>query len=151
MKKKFLAVVLAMVTLLSTSFAEAYALGNNGGAIAPCYSGVSSVTSYMDIDDCILIYNIDVIPFSKTSLDRVHIEAELKTLGGKVVKSYDEDLTKSTSLFTFSKRRAVSEEATYFLRYTLTCYKTGNVIDEITQNTKTATYTRQVGENLNVR
>lgn len=142
MKKKILAVLLAMVTMLSTCIVPVYAAEDNTGEISPYYTGVSSVISYMDIDDCILVYNIDVIPFTNSSLDRVHIEADLKTLGGKVIKSYDEDLVKSTGLYTFSKRRAVSEEATYFLEYTLTCYKNGKVVDTISKATKTATYTR---------
>lgn len=143
MKKKILAVLLAMVTMLSTCFVPAYAAADNTGEISPYYTGVSSVTSYMNIeDDCILVYNIDVIPFTNSSLDRVHIEGDLRTLGGKVIKSYDEDLVKTTGLYTFSKRRAVSEEATYFLEYTLTCYKNGKIVDTIKKTTKTATYTR---------
>lgn len=143
MKKKILAVLLAMVTMLSTCVVPVYAAEDNTGGISPCYTGVSSVTSYINIEDeCILVCNIDVIPFTNSSLDRVHIEGELRTLGGKVIKSYDEDLVKTTGLYTFSKRRAVSEEATYFLEYTLTCYKNGKVVDTISKSTKTATYTR---------
>lgn len=143
MKRKILAVLLAMVTMLSVFYIPVYAAEDNTGGIAPYYAGVSSVTSYMNLeDDCILAYNIDVIPFTNSSLDRVHIEADLRTLGGKVIKSYDEDLEKTPGLYTFSKRRAVSEEATYFVEYTLTCYKNGKLIDKISKTTRTATYTR---------
>ena len=142
MKKKILAVLLAMVTMLSTSLVQVYALETNSDGIALCYTGVSYVTSAMGIDDQILSYSVDVVPFTDASLDRVHIEAELRTLGGRVDKTYDEDLDKYTSLYIFSKRRAVSEEGTYFLKYTLTCYKNGKVIDTISKTTKTATYTR---------
>lgn len=142
MKKKILTVLLMMVTVFSICVMPAYAEEDNPGEIAPYYTGVSSVISYMDIDDCILIYNIDVIPFTNSSLDRVHIEGDLRTLGGKVIKSYDEDLVKSTGMYSFSKRRAVSEEATYFVEYTLTCYKNGKLIDKISKTTRTATYTR---------
>ena len=143
MKKKGLALLLAMVTMVSTCFIPDYAVERNTGGVSPCYTGVSSVTSYINIEDeCILVCNIDVIPFTNSSLDRVHIEGDLRTLGGKVIKSYDENLVKTTGLYTFSKRRAVSEEATYFLEYTLTCYKNGKVVDTISKTTKTATYTR---------
>ena len=143
MKRKLLAVFMAIVTILSGFSVQAYAEENDPNTIAPYYSGVSSVTSFMDIeDDCILVYSLEVIPFTNSSLDRVHIEAELRTLGGRVEKTYDEDLTKYTRLYTFSKRRAVSEEGTYFLKYTLTCYKDGKVIDTISKTTRTATYTR---------
>ncbi len=142
MKKKFLAVLLVMLTVLSTSLVQAYAIEWDAGAVAPCYTGVSSVTSSMGIDDQILSYSVDVIPFTDASLDRVHIEAELRTLGGRVDKKYDEDLDKSTSLYIFQKRRAVSVEGTYFLKYTLTCYKNGKVVDTISKTTRTATYTK---------
>ena len=143
MKKKILAVLLAVVTMLSGFSAQAYAEANDLSEISPYYAGVSSVTSFMDIeDDCILVYSLEVIPFTDASLDRVHIEAELRTLGGRVEKTYDEDLTKYTRLYTFSKRRAVSEEGTYFLEYTLTCYKNSKVIDTISKTTRTATYIR---------
>lgn len=143
MKRKLLAVFMAIVTMLSGFSVQAYAEENDLNPITPYYSGVSSVTSFMDIeDDCILVYSLEVIPFTSSSLDRVHIEAELRTLGGRVEKTYDEDLTKYTRLYTFSKRRAVSEEGTYFLDYTLTCYKGGKVIDTIRKTTRTATYIR---------
>lgn len=142
MKKKILAVVLAMVTLLPTNLVQAYALEVNADEVAPCYAAVSYVTSSMGIDDQILSYSVDVVPFTDASLDRVHIEAELRTLGGRVDKIYDEDLEKYTRLYVFQKRRAVSVEGTYFLKYTLTCYKNGKVIDTIRETTKTATYTR---------
>lgn len=142
MKKKILAVLLALVTMLSTCFVPAYALEPNLDGIAPYYTGVSSVTSAMTITDQVLSYSVDVIPFTDASLDRVHIEAELRTLGGRVDKTYDEDLDKYTSLYIFSKRRAVSEEGTYFLKYTLTCYKNGKVVDTISKTTRTATYTK---------
>ena len=142
MKKKILSLLLALVMVLSTCFIPAYASEGNMGGISPCYTGVSSVTSSMTITDQVLSYSVDVIPFTDASLDRVHIEAELRTLGGRVDKLYDEDLDKYTRLYIFSKRRAVSEEGTYFLHYTLTCYKNGKVIDTITKDTRTATYTR---------
>ena len=142
MKKKILAVVLVMVTLMSASLVQAYALETNSGGIAPCYNGVSYVTSSMAINDQILSYSVDVVPFTDASIDRVHIEAELRTLGGRVDKTYDEDLEKFTDMYIFQKRRSVSVEGTYFLKYTLTCYKNGKVIDTIRETTKTATYTR---------
>ena len=142
MMKKILVVLLVMVTMLSASFAQAYALEGRSGEIAPCYAGVSSVNSSMTITDQILSYTVDVIPFANDSLDRVHIEAELRTLGGRVDKIYDEDLEKYSRLYVFQKRRAVSVEGTYFLKYTLTCYKNGKVVDKISETTKTATYTR---------
>ena len=142
MKKKFLAILVAIVTLLSTSLIPAYALETDSDGVALHYTGVSYVTSAMGIDDQILSYSVDVVPFTDASLDRVHIEAELRTLGGRVEKKYDEDLDKYTSLYIFSKRRAVSEEGTYFLKYTITCYKNGKVVDTIKKTTKSATYTR---------
>lgn len=142
MKKKVLAILLAMVTMVSICFMPAYASEGNMGGVSPCYTGVSYVTSSMSIDDQILSYTVDVMPFTDASLDRVHIEAELRTLGGRVDKTYDEDLEKFGDLYIFQKRRAVSVEGTYFLKYTLTCYKNGKVIDTISETTKTATYTR---------
>lgn len=140
MKKKISTMLMVVTVLLSMTFGQAYALQTNTEEVAPQYTGVSTVTSSMGIDDQILSYSVDVIPFANDSLDRVHIEAELRTLGGRVEKTYDEDLDKYTRLYIFSKRRAVSVEGTYFLKYTLTCYKNGKVIDTISKTTKTATY-----------
>lgn len=142
MKKKILTVLLTMVMLVSASFIPAYAFEGHGGIVAPYYNGISYVISTMGIDDQILSYSIDVVPFTDASIDRVHIDAELRTLGGRVDKVYDEDLEKDTCLYIFQKRRAVSVEGTYFLKYTLTCYKNGKVVDKISETTRTATYTR---------
>ena len=51
MKKKILTVLLMMVTVFSICVMPAYAEEDNPGEIAPDYTGVSSVISYMDIDD----------------------------------------------------------------------------------------------------
>ena len=138
MKKKLLAVLLVTFILAFGMQTEVYASEDS-----LMYEGISRITSYMDIDDCILNYSVDVITRGNEYADAVSIDAELRTLDGRLIKSYSEALTEEyNTLFCFEKRRAVSESGTYFLLFTIYCYKDGKIIDEVTKTSKTVVYTR---------
>lgn len=137
MKKKLLSVLLVIFVLAFGMQGEAYASENSLD-----YEGVSSITSTMGIDGCILEYSVDVITRGSEYADAVHIDAELRAVDGRLIKSYSEDLEEYYTVFTFSKRRAVSESGTYFLLFTVSCYKDGVRVDKITKTSKTVTYTR---------
>ena len=137
MKKKLLSVLLVIFVLAFGMQGEAYAAEDS-----LTYEGVSRITSTMGIDGCILEYSVDVITRGSEFADAVHIDAELRTIDGRLIKTYSEDLEEFYTVFTFSKRRAVSESGTYFLHFTVSCYKDGVRVDKITKDTKTATYTR---------
>ena len=138
MKKKLLSVLLVIFVLAFGTNAEVYAAEDS-----LMYEGISRITSTMGIDDCILEYSVDVITRGSEYADAVHIDAELRTIDGRLIKSYNEDLTEEyDTLFCFEKRRAVSESGTYFLHFTVSCYKDGVRIDKITKDSKTVTYTR---------
>ncbi len=136
MKRKIYALILALILLMLTLQPVAYA-----EEVSPRYSGVSAVISTMALEfDSILAYTVDVHPLTQGCLDRVHIDAELRTVGGRIEKTYDEDLPYELGVFSFEKRRAVTVEGVYFLRYTVKCYKDGKLIDTITKSTVTASY-----------
>lgn len=137
MKKKLLSVLLVIFVLAFGMQGEAYAAEDS-----LTYEGVSRITSTMGIDGCILEYSVDVITRGSEFADAVHIDAELRTIDGRLIKTYSEDLEEFYTVFTFSKRRAVSESGTYFLHFTVSCYKDGVRIDKITKDSKTVTYTR---------
>ena len=68
-------------------------------------------------------------------------DATVRSVGGRVIKTYDEKLTKSGCNYTFNKSATLTYSGTYFMHYTLKCYKDGKIIDEITKNTAMDTYT----------
>lgn len=135
MKKKLITLLLVIFVLAFGIQANAYA-----SEISLAYSGISSITSTMGIDDYILEYSVDVITRGDAYADAIHIDAELRTMDGRLIKTYSEDLEESYMVYTFSKRRAVSESGTYFLLFTVYCYKDGELVDKVTKTSKTATY-----------
>lgn len=95
----------------------------------------------MSIDGNVLYYSVKVLTPNTTTLDSVLINAELRTVGGSVVATYtDESLSRMGTMFIFSKNKTVTARGTYFLDYTVTCYKNGRVVDEVSKTTVTATY-----------
>ncbi len=107
------------------------------------YTGISSITSNMGIYDSVLDFSVDVETRGSEYADAVSIDAELRTVDGRFIKGWSEDLEESLSdIYTFQKRRAVSESGTYFLHFTVYCYKDGVLLDEVTKDSKTATYVR---------
>ena len=116
---------------------EVYAAENS-----EMYTGIGSITSTMGIYDSVLDFSVDVVTRGSEYADAVSIDAELRTMDGRFIKSWSEDLEESLSVYTFQKRRAVSESGTYFLLFTVYCYKDGVLLDEVTKTSKTATYVR---------
>ncbi len=137
MKKKLISLLLVILVLTFGMQTDAYASEES-----LVYSGICSITSTMGIEDYILEYSVDVITLGSSYADAVHIDAELRTMDGRVIKTYSEDLEERNTVFTFSKRRAVSESGTYFLLFTVYCYNDGELVDEVTKTSKTATYSR---------
>ena len=138
MKKKLLSVLLIVLALAFGMQAEVYAAENS-----EMYPGISSITSNMGIYDSVLDFSVDVETRGSEYADAVSIDAELRTVDGRFIKGWSEDLEESLSdIYTFQKRRAVSESGTYFLHFTVYCYKDGVLLDEVTKDSKTATYVR---------
>lgn len=138
MKKKLLSVLLIALVLAFGMQAEAYAAENS-----EMYTGIGSITSTMGIYDSVLDFSVDVMTRGSEYADAVSIDAELRTMDGRFIKGWSEDLEESLSnIYTFQKRRAVSESGTYFLLFTVYCYKDGVLLDEVTKTSKTATYVR---------
>ena len=137
MKKKLISLLLVILVLAFGMQADAYA-----SETSLAYSGICSITSTMGINDYILDYSVDVITLGPSYADAIHIDAELRTVDGRLIKTYSEDLEESYGVYTFAKRRAVSESGTYFLLFTVYCYNDGELVDKVTKTSKTATYTR---------
>ena len=138
MKKKLLSVLLIVLVLALGMQAEVYAAENS-----EMYTGISSITSNMGIYDSVLDFSVDVETRGSEYADAVSIDAELRTMDGRFIKGWSEYLEESLSdIYTFQKRRAVSESGTYFLLFTVYCYKDGVLLDEVTKTSKTATYVR---------
>ena len=138
MKKKLLSVLLIVLVLALGMQTEVYAAENS-----EMYTGISSITSTMGIYDSVLDFSVDVETRGSEYADAVSIDAELRTVDGRFIKGWSEDLEESLSdIYTFQKRRAVSESGTYFLHFTVYCYKDGVLLDEVTKDSRTATYVR---------
>ena len=138
MKKKLLSVLLIVLVLALGMQTEVYAAENS-----EMYTGISSITSTMGIYDSVLDFSVDVETRGSEYADAVSIDAELRTVDGRFIKGWSEDLEESLSdIYTFQKRRAVSESGTYSLHFTVYCYKDGVLLDEVTKDSKTATYVR---------
>ena len=90
-----------------------------------------------------IVVDTDIFQIQGFLDNAVSIDAELRTVDGRFIKGWSEDLEESLSdIYTFQKRRAVSESGTYFLHFTVYCYKDGVLLDEVTKDSKTATYVR---------
>ena len=134
-RTKVITVAICIAALLMTQV-SAFA-----STAEPCYNAVSSVNSYFGIDGKVARYGVDVCSQSSTSFDYVHIDATVRSVAGRIVKTYDEKMTKSGRNYSFNKSATLTYSGTYFMHYTLKCYKDGKVIDEITKNTAMDTYT----------
>lgn len=138
MKKKLLIMLLLVMVLAFGMQVDAYASEDS-----EMYTGISRISSTMGIYDSVLDFSVDVVTRGSEYADAVHIDAELRTVDGRFIKGWSEDLEESLSdVYVFQKRRAVSESGTYFLHFTVYCYKDGVLLDEVTKDSKTATYVR---------
>lgn len=134
MRKKLLT-LLCVIALIVCSTISAYA-----NEIMPLYNEITAVQSTMGIDGNVLHYTVKVLTPDFDTLDSVHIDAQLKTTSGAVKATYNENLTKIGPMFNFSKEKTVTSKDTYFLEYTVKCYKNNVLVDEVSKTTVTATY-----------
>ena len=134
MRKKLLT-FLFVIALIVCSTISVYA-----NEIMPLYNEITAVQSTMGIDSNVLTYSVKVLTPDFDTLDSVHINAKLKTVSGVTKATYNEDLTKVGPMFIFSKDKTVTSKDTYFLEYTVKCYKNNVLVDEVTKTTVTATY-----------
>lgn len=138
MRKKLLSLLLIVLMLVFGMQTSAYAAESS-----EMYTGISRISSTMGLYDSVLDFSVDVVTRGSEYADAVSIDAELRTMDGRFIKGWSEDLEESLSdVYTFQKRRAVSESGTYFLLFTVYCYKDGVLLDEVTKTSKTATYVR---------
>ena len=137
MKKRILTVLMVLIMALTGSQAWAFA-----DTATPYFNAVTLVETGIANDDGTIRYNITTNVSNTTKVDMVHIDAKLLRGSGTVtVVSYSQDLYSDCGTFIFSGYKKVSTTGAYFLKYTLTCYKDGEVVDTITGCTKTVTYT----------
>lgn len=133
MKKVLIVMCIVLCVMLGGTLAYA-------DEVMPCYNEITEIQSTMTLDGNVLYYTVKVFTPAIDTLDSVHIDAQLKTVGGLTVATYSENLNKIGPAFMFNKNKTLTRTGTYFLDYTVTCYKNGNVVDEVSKTTVTATY-----------
>jgi len=137
MKKKILTII--MVLMMALAGNQVCAFANDG--IMPCFNAVDVVETGIGLDGNTVRYNVTTYVASINKVDTVHIDAELLRGGSVTMISYDKNITSTNGVFIFSGYKRVTITGTYFLEYTLTCYKDGKVVDVIDGCTNTVGYT----------
>lgn len=138
MKRKILTVLLICVVALCGMPSTAVAATPE---IEPYFNVISSADSAIGLSvGNKLAYEVCVYAPKSTSLDTVHISAELRTSGGALIKTYNQNMIKNGNEFYFNDSHYITKTGVYFLRFTVKCYKSGVLVDQFTENSRTVPY-----------
>ena len=130
MKKRKLALVFVLIVALFASQATAFASDLN-----LLYNEVSAVEDYINYSGGTLYFGVNVLVPDRDTLDYVIINAEMRTIAGEVIDTYNRRLAYSTGHFGYDRSMVPDHNGMYFLKYTLKCYKDGVIVDEISKST----------------
>lgn len=130
MKKRKLALVFVLIVALFASQATAFASDLN-----LLYNEVSAVEDYINYSGGTLYFGVNVLVPDRDTLDYVIINAEMRTIAGEVIDTYNRRLAYSTGHFGYDRSMVPDHNGMYFLKYTLKCYKDGVIVDKISKCT----------------
>lgn len=134
MKKRNLVLVFVLIATLLASQATAFADVHE--SVSPRYNKVSGVSDCINFYNGVLYFSVDVLVDNRDTLDYVIINAELKTMAGESIATYNKRLAYSAGQFSYERSHVPDHNGFYFLEYTVKCYKNGKLVDEISKYTK---------------
>lgn len=133
MKKKILVIVLALVVALFASQVTAFAAID---PVSPQYNEVAALCDYINYSNGTLYFGVDVMVDDRDSLDYVIINAELRTMAGESIRTFNKRLAYSGGgEFSYDREYTPDHNGFYYVKYTVNCYKDGKAVDVITKTT----------------
>lgn len=144
MKKVVMTILILAMFLLSSMVCFAAAPTERDDSIVePMYVATKSQTAIFTISSKgMATMNVSLIPFTKTSLDRVNVTLNIKNSSGTSVynKSYDTSWSSISASFKLTKEYQLSKSGTYEFQATYKCYKNGSLIETIKSNSILKSY-----------
>lgn len=133
MKKRKLALVFVLIVALFASQATAFASVKAPQTLR--YNEIAGIDHYINYSNGTLYFGVEVLVDDRDTLDYVIINAELRTMAGESIGTYNKRLAYSTGHFGYDRSMVPDHTGFYYLKYTLKCYKNGSIVDEITKTT----------------
>ncbi len=134
MKKRKLVLVFVLLAALIASQATAFASEWTPQILR--YNEIAGINDYINYYNGTLYFGVDVLVDNRDTLDYVIINAELRTLEGALVGTYNKRLAYKGGQFSYDRTHVPTVTGYYFLKYTLKCYKDGTLVDKISECTK---------------
>ena len=133
MKKKLLILILVLVVAMLAS--QVTAFGAVIDPVSPQYNEVTAIIDYIDFSNGTLYFGVDVLVPDQDTLDYVIINAELRTMGGESIRTFNKRLAYGYGQFTYDREYVPDRNGLYYVKYTVNCYKNGKAVDVITKTT----------------
>ena len=133
MKKKFLILIVVLVVALLAS--QITAFGAVIDPVRPQYNEVSAILDYIAFTEGTLCFGVDVLVPNRDTLDYVIINAELRTMAGESIRTFNKRLAYSGGQFSYDREYVPDHNGLYYVKYTVNCYKNGKAVDVITKTT----------------
>lgn len=133
MKKGILVIVLVLIVALLASQVTAFAAVSD--PISPQYNKVTAIIDYIEYSSGTLYFDVDVLVSNRDTLDYVIINAELRTMAGESIRTFNKRLAYSGGQFCYYREYEPDHNGLYYVKYTVNCYKDGKAVDVITKTT----------------
>ena len=133
MKKKILVTVLVLIAALLASQVTAVAAVID--PVSPQYNEVSGIGDYINYSGGTLYFGVEVLVPDRDTLDYVIVNAELRTMAGESIRTFNKRLAYAYGQFTYDREYVPDHNGFYYVKYTVNCYKDGKAVDVITKTT----------------
>ncbi len=134
MKKKTRVTVLVLIIALLASQVTAFAAVID--PVSPQYNEVTAIEDYINYSSGTLYFGVDVLVPNRDTLDYVIINAELRTMAGESIRTFNKRLAYSGGgEFSYDREYTPDHNGFYYVKYTVNCYKDGKAVDVITKTT----------------
>ena len=133
MKKKIVVIISVLIVALLASQATVFAAVID--PVSPQYNEVTSIEDYINYTGGTLYFGVEVLVPNRDTLDYVIINAELRTMGGESIRTFNKRLAYAYGQFTYDREYVPDHNGLYYVKYTVNCYKDGKAVDVITKTT----------------
>lgn len=135
MKKMVMTVfTVVMILLSSMNCFAAIPTERDDSVVEPMYVATQSQTAMFTISSKgLATMNVSLMPFNKSTLDKVNVTLNIKNSSGTSVynKSYDMTWSNIYGSFKLTKEYQLSKSGTYEFQATYKCYKNNSLVETI--------------------
>ncbi len=113
---------------------------NRNSIVLPIYDDITSISKVLDISSTGKANCSIKVTVSKSKVDKIKATVSIYKIGYGAVKTWNKTLEYVNGKYVFDEEHQLLTKGTYYMGYTLKCYKNSNLVESITEHTGSQLY-----------